>query len=468
MERAVYCNRTLNLRSIQAVGYDMDYTLVHYHVEAWERRAYEYLKASLLTEKWPVENLEFQPDLVCRGLVVDTLLGNIVKANRFGFIKKAMHGTRFLDHETQRKAYSRTIVDLSENRWVFLNSFFSLSEGCMYAQLVELLDQSKIPAVMGYGDLYRKVRHVLDTAHMEGRLKAEIIADPKRFVFNDPETALALLDQQKAGKRLMLITNSEWPFTVAMMSHVFDPLLPQGMKWRDLFDLVIVGARKPQFFTTQSPFFEVVTEEGLLRPGTGTLKRGMAYLGGSAAAVEKYLGLSGDEILYVGDHMFGDVRVTKNVLRWRTALILNELEEELRAVREFAPSQEKLNRLMADKEKIEAQLSQLRISLQRKHLGYGPASPTSQPDLQVELDRLRARILELDQSISPLAQASSMLNNPHWGLLMRAGNDKSQIAYQMERYADIYTSRVSNFLHATPFAYLRSTSGTLPHDLAKD
>ena len=28
-ERAVYCNRTLNLRSIKCIGYDLDYTLLH-------------------------------------------------------------------------------------------------------------------------------------------------------------------------------------------------------------------------------------------------------------------------------------------------------------------------------------------------------------------------------------------------------------------------------------------------------
>jgi len=27
--RGLFCNRTLNLRGIQAIGYDMDYTLVH-------------------------------------------------------------------------------------------------------------------------------------------------------------------------------------------------------------------------------------------------------------------------------------------------------------------------------------------------------------------------------------------------------------------------------------------------------
>lgn len=31
--RGIFCSRTLNLRSISAIGYDMDYTLVHYNVE---------------------------------------------------------------------------------------------------------------------------------------------------------------------------------------------------------------------------------------------------------------------------------------------------------------------------------------------------------------------------------------------------------------------------------------------------
>jgi hypothetical protein len=49
--------------------------------------------------------------------------------------------------------------------------------------------------------------------------------------------------------------------------------------------------------------------------------------------------------------------------------------------------------------------------------------------------------------------------------MMRAGNDKSHLARQIERHADIYTSRVANLLYATPFAYLRSPRGTLPHDV---
>jgi 5'-nucleotidase len=463
-ERKVFCNRTLNLRSIRAIGYDMDYTLIHYRVEEWERSAYQHLKAQFLAQGWPVEALQFDPQMVCRGLVIDTEKGNLLKANRFGFVKRSMHGTQPIDFETQRHLYSRTIIDLAEKRWVFLNTLFSLSEGCMYAQLVELLDQRLIPEVLGYADLYERVRIVLDAAHMEGRLKAEIIADPDRFVILEEETPLALLDQLHAGKKLMLITNSEWHYTVPIMTYAFDRFLPEGMTWRDLFDVVIVSARKPQFFTNTSPIFEVVTEDGLLKPSSGKLKKGTAFLGGSAQQVERHFGFSGDEILYVGDHMFGDVHVSKNALRWRTALIIRELEEEIQAVHTFHNQETKLIKLMDEKETIEAELCQLKLDLLRKKDHYGPPVTTAGNHLEKSTQELRKQIDAIDQNAALLAKQTTELNNPMWGLLMRAGNDKSYLAYQVERYADIYTSRVSNFLAMTPFAYLRSPRGSLPHD----
>ena len=73
--RGLFCNRTLNLRKIGAVGYDMDYTLVHYRVELWEERAYAYIKDGLAALGWPVEDLVFDPRLVIQGLIVDTERG---------------------------------------------------------------------------------------------------------------------------------------------------------------------------------------------------------------------------------------------------------------------------------------------------------------------------------------------------------------------------------------------------------
>jgi 5'-nucleotidase len=462
--RGIFCNRTLNFRSLRAIGYDMDYTLVDYQVEHFERLVYGFAKERFLKEGWPVEDLVFDPGMVARGLVIDTQLGNLVKANRFGFVKRSMHGTGVLDFNRQRELYAHTPVELAEPRWAFLNTLFSLSEGCLYSQMVDLLDAGKLPHVKGYAELFASVRAAVDAQHLEGKLKAEIVAEPERFVVLDSEAALALLDQRASGKKLLLITNSEWSYTTRMMSYAYDRFLPPGMTWRQLFDLVIVGARKPDFFTERAPFFEVVTEDGLLRPVSGTLKPGGAYMGGCAAQVEHDLGISGDAILYVGDHMFGDVHASKRGPLWRTALVLRELECEVAALESFRDAETFLAARMEEKEALEARLAHARLALLRLKGRYGPVPSEDAATLENEVQELRAKLVAMDSEIAPVAQAANELTNGRWGLLTRAGNDKSHLARQVERYADVYTSRVSNFLYATPFVYLRSPRGSLPHD----
>ena len=467
--RGVFCNRTLNLRAIRAVGYDMDYTLIHYEVEAWERRAYAYLQQKLVDLGWPAADLEMPADFAMRGLVVDTELGNLVKADRFGYVKRACHGLRRLDFDEQRQAYARTLVDLSEPRWVFLNTFFSLSEAGMYAQLVERLDAGGFgKRVLGYADLWQGVRDALDSAHAEGRLKHEIIEHPDRYVVPDRDLPRALLDQRESGKRLLLITNSEWPFTRAMMTCAFDPFLPAGMSWRDLFELTIVSARKPEFFSGLGPIYDVVDDAGLLRPCIGAPGRPGVYAGGNASLVEAYLGLSGSEILFIGDHLYTDVRVSKDMRRWRTGLIVRELEEELSAIAAMRDRQAKLDQLMSDKSRLEFEQAQLRLRLQRLAHDAGPAPGGRAEPIEAQLGRLRARIDRLDTVIGPLALAVGSIFNPTWGPLMSAGADRSHLARQLEESADVYMSRVSNLLYQTPFAYLRAPRGRMPHDLAID
>jgi HAD superfamily 5'-nucleotidase-like hydrolase len=464
-DRRIYCNRTLNLRSIAAIGYDMDYTLVHYRFEPWEQRAYDHIRRMLLDEGWPVGELEFDPHLVTRGLVIDTELGNIVKANRFGFVMRAAHGTRMMAFEDQREAYRHLPIDLSDSRFYFLNTLFSLSGSCLFAQLVDLYDERRFPDILGYRDLFQRVLSHLDYTHLEGTLKAEILADPDAYIDVDPDAPLALLDQVRAGKRLLLITNAEWSYTRPIMSHAFDRFLPAGTTWRDLFELVIVAARKPDFFSARLPLFAIVDEaRGYLTPLPQCFAGPGLYQGGDATCVESYLGLSGSEILYVGDHIFADVRMSKSMLRWRTGLILRELEGEVADLGAFRPRERKLAALMAEKESLETEHSQVRLALQRSQLEYGRRSDGSAGDLTERLAVLKERILELDQMVAPLAREASQVVDPRWGPLLRAGNDKSHLARQVEASADIYTSRVSNFLFATPFAYLRASRGSMPHD----
>ncbi len=442
----------------------MDYTLIHYRIEEWERCAYEHLKQKLLALGWPVDHLEFDPHLIVRGLILDLEHGNILKANRFGYVKRAYHGTSEMAFDAQRATYARELVDLGTDRFVFLNTLFSLSEACMYAQLVDLLDAGRLEGVLGYRDLYDAVRTSIDEAHMEGELKAEIIADPDRFVELDADLPLTLLDQRHAGKKLLLITNSEWDYTRAMMSYAFDQFLPDGSSWRDLFDLVIVSARKPAFFWERAPVFQVVNNEGLLKPAAMGIRESGTYLGGHAAMVEEHLGVSGDEILYVGDHIYTDVSVSKNVFRWRTALVLRELEAELQAMAGFEENQARLTQLMRQKEHLEFEHAQVRLELQRRRAKYGAEPSAPARTLDKDLQTAREQLQRLDEEIAPLATDAGRLSSRRWGLLMRAGNDKSHLARQVERYADIYMSRVSNFLYQTPYVYLRSIRGSLPHD----
>ncbi len=465
--RGIFCNRTLNMRSIKAVGYDMDYTLIHYRVDEWERRAFQYSKEKLRSLGWPLDDATFDDSSVIRGLVLDRELGNLVKANRFGYIKAASHGTRMLDYGQQRDTYARTVVDLAEDRFVFLNTLFGLSEAAMYGHMVELLDAGKSPraaGVIGYSELYSIVRKSMDETHVEGELKSEIMADPDRYIDVDPDVPMTLLDQRHAGKKVLLITNSHWTYTQSIMEYAFDPYLPRGMSWRDVFDIKIVGARKPGFFRFRSPVFEVVDDDGLLRPAHGKLEDGPVYLGGDAELVEESLGVQGEQILYVGDHAYGDVHASKSRRNWRTALVLRELEDELRALEAFAPQQRELTALMDEKSGLEAQSSALRLDFQRLRSNYGPAPKLSGRELDGRLASLRSSIQDLDARIAPLAEASAQLANPRWGLLMRTGNDKSLMARHVERHADIYTSRPSNLGYATPFHYLRSARGPLPHD----
>jgi 5'-nucleotidase len=368
-----------------------------------------------------------------------------------------------LGFEGWRSAYGTAPIDLGEGRWQFMNTLFSLSEACLYTQLVDLLDQGKLEPGLSYRALYGEVRSVLDATHLEGALKAEILARPEDYVILDEELPATLLELRAAGKKLLLITNSEWTYTFNMMSYAFDRFMPTG-SWRDLFEVVIVQARKPEFFSRSAPVFRLVDDQNnRYTPHIGPLKSGEVYLGGDARLVESSLAAAPDNILYIGDHIFADVHVSKDLLRWRTALVVRELEKELEGLAAFKSGQQQLDAAMAEKGLLEHQLSSLRLAHQRNARtlppGFDPETSTS------EIRALRNRLVELDQRIAPLAKTSNELLSPRWGPLMRCGNDKSHLARQIERYADVYMSRVSNLLAYTPFAYLRAPRVTLPHEV---
>ena len=282
-----------------------------------------------------------------------------------------------------------------------------------------LLPRFRLEPGLGYSELYREVRQTLAATHVEGKLKGEIMTRPSDYVVLDEQLPRTLLDQKSAGKKLLLITNSEWPYANRIMSHAFDRFLP-GKNWRSLFDLVIVQAAKPEFFSGNAPCFRLADERlDYYSPYAQRLEPGGIYLGGHARLVETSLGVDPDHVLYIGDHIFADVHVTKDLLRWRTGLVVRELEHELGAVLDFGADQAELDARMADKALLDHQFAWLRMDLLRA------ADPEQTGHDRDELERqlrvVRSRLIELDQRVVPLARQSNELSNPVWGPLMRCG-----------------------------------------------
>jgi hypothetical protein len=54
--------------------------------------------------------------------------------------------------------------------------------------------------------------------------------------------------------------------------------------------------------------------------------------------------------------------------------------------------------------------------------------------------------------------------NPYWGPLFREGYEISKFGEQVEAYACVYTSRVSNFRFYSPMQYFRGPRDRMPHE----
>jgi hypothetical protein len=54
---------------------------------------------------------------------------------------------------------------------------------------------------------------------------------------------------------------------------------------------------------------------------------------------------AGEEILYVGDHLYSDVLRSKRTLGWRSAFVMPELEDEMRVFAENVPLSRQISKL---------------------------------------------------------------------------------------------------------------------------
>ncbi len=448
----VYVNRLLNFKKIKVVGFDMDYTLVAYDIAAFENLAHT-LAIKRLAEDYgypkAVEKLTFDKERAIVGLVIDKRNGNLLKLSRFNKVKIAYHGLEEIDFRQRAKIYRERVIDLRDPDFQSLDTAFAISNGVLYAQLVQLKKEGA--PLPDYGTMVDDVNNCIDSLHKDGTIKNILKANFDHYVIRDPQTAAMLERLKLYGKKLMIITNSDYDYTKALLDYALNPYWKNGGDWRDFFDLVITFADKPRFFQGRNRFLRVDPETGTMSNHEGPVSEGI-WQGGWFGDVQTGLDVPGDEFLYLGDHIYGDVVSIKKTCDWRTGLVLGGLEGELESIRATQGIQAEIDRLMNRKQFLEKESDEAEMI--RKEGGEARV-PSGHAE---EQDKLNLRVSELLDELKPHF-------NPYWGEILRAGIEESRYATQVEDYACIYMTKVSDLYNYSPRTYFRPPRRMLAHEM---
>ncbi len=453
----VFVNRTLNLKKIKYIGLDMDHTLIRYNTENFERLSHTKIIEKLISRKhYPevIKKLQFDFNFALRGLVVDRKKGNLLKLNRYTAIRNSFHGLKPLDFKAHQKVYKSTYIDLSKSDYLAIDTSFSYSLAHAYSQLVEMKDADPLLKLPDYAQMSDDVLDALDEAHRDGSIKDEVRKNLAHYIIKDESIVRGLEKFKKHGKKIFILTNSDFHYSKLLLDYAINPFIKDHTSWVDLFEMVITFAQKPKFFYDDLKFLKVDPTTGTMNNMDEKLGPGV-YQSGNARKFTADLGLNGDDILYIGDHIYGDILRLKKDCNWRTAMIIEELENELKNNNLNEPIIAEIDSLMRKKEPLEDELTDLMTKKIEKE------TPVSED----RIDALQTQITAIDTQISLLIRKQQAVYNPNWGQLMRAGNEESYFAYQMERYACVYMSKIDDLFALSPRTYFRAPRRPLSHEV---
>lgn len=453
----VFVNRIINMRKIKLVGLDMDHTLIRYNAVNFEALVYELIKEKLVEIKhYPavLKKLKFNFDDAIRGLVIDCNNGNILKLSRYGAIRQSYHGTRLIDFSAQQEIYRSIYVDLGDPNYMPIDTSFSIAFCVLYGQLVDLKDELSSHEMPNYQTIAKDVQFCVDKVHSDGSLKSIISKDLKKYVLKDKAIVEGLKHYIRHQKKIFILTNSDYAYTKLLLDYAITPFLNNGETWRDLFEYVITLANKPRFFYDNLRFLSVNPDNGTMTNAEGVIGPGI-YQGGNAKKFTEHLNVSGDEILYIGDHIYGDILRLKKDCNWRTALVVDELGEEIAA---------QLRALLTEKKIVEAMGIKKRLEQKYVNLCTQSIDEASE-QYDKEITELQQKISTVDIQIATLLKEQSVFYNPKWERVFRAGAEESYFAYQVDRFACIYMEKLSDLLEHSPITYFRANRRLLAHDI---
>ncbi|XP_047025566.1 cytosolic purine 5'-nucleotidase isoform X2 [Helicoverpa zea] len=455
-EHRIFVNRSLHLENVQFYGFDMDYTLAEYKSPQYETLGFNLTKERLVQKGYPQEILEFEydPSFPVRGLWFDTLYGNLLKVDAYGNILVCVHGFEFLKHSQVYELYPNKFLTLDESRVYVLNTLFNLPETYLIACLIDFFTNSPQytrtnfgvrcgDLAMSFKSIFQDVRNAVDYIHIQV-LKDRTTENMELYLKKDDRLPMFLSRIKESGAKLFILTNSDYNFTDRIMTYLFD--FPYGAKpgephrnWKTYFDWIVVDAKKPLFFGEGTTLRQVDTKTGALKMGhhVGPMHEELVYSGGSCDVFTDMIGAKGKDVLYVGDHIFGDILKSKKIGGWRTFLIVPELVQELH--------------VWTDKCQLFEQLQDLDVQLGHMYKDLD-SSTKEKPDIS----KLRISIRDVTHKMD---LAYGML-----GSLFRSGSRQTFFSSQVVRYADLYAASFLNLMYY-PFCYMfRAPAMLMPHE----
>lgn len=478
---SIFCNRELNFDSLDCIGFDMDYTIAEYLVPAFDLLAFNGAVDKLVDNLgYPesVRNFAYDSNSFVRGLLIDIKRGNFIKIDRHKYVRQAMHGLSEMSSSYRKVVYHNTFnkVDSFSNRdYVPMDTLFQLVDASIYAQLIDLKDGEEYEFLDGktYEEMYRDVRGAVDLCHRDGVIKDEVARNPSKYIKKDPGMVEMLKRLRDDGKKVFLLTNSLWEYTQTVMSFLVEPSDTPSGDWADLFEVVIVGSAKPKFLVDPyQQLFRVNREDGSLQNTDGVfeieamnpngaekfLAKGKVFQGGNWQHLQAMLNIeSGESVLYVGDHLYSDVLRSKRTLGWRTALIVPELEHEMRVYEDERAEGKAIEALRTLRKRNAENVDQLKY--QNLQQGGG---------LEKEIEECEAKDEQVKKLLQPMADSYHKRYNPTWGQLFKAGYQDSRFSFYVNNYACIYTTRASNFKFVSGQRSIRTGIEKMPHERRMD
>lgn len=163
------------------------------------------------------------------------------------------------------------------------------------------------------------------------------------------------------------------------------------------------------------------------------------------------------QVLYVGDHVYGDVLASKKSLGWRTMLVVPELAHEVNVAEKLSEVPEELYWLRVQRDELQHEL---------ESLTWNPSNGELSAEDKDRVDELRDQVARARREHREKLKQYHESFHPIWGQLLKTGYQNSRFASQIERFACLYSSHATNLIAYSPFRSFRGIEDTLPHEQA--